>query len=241
MLSEKIITQASSYWATHLGCSTRLLFDGPPQVILHGAKLADYDGIFGLFRGGSAIVSIPKGRCGLYQAVLEALPFATSAMDLPDRLCAFSSSVVGPVYIGYADGVRWPATTHQAIPLTKSHAEAARVLQAACTETEWKHGGSAVGDHLASGVFVGEQLVALAGYEIWGNSIAHISVLTHPDFRGCGYGQSAVADIATRALAAGFVPQYHTLESNRPSIRIAKALGFSQYATSIALCLIAQT
>ena len=141
--------------------------------------------------------------------------------------------MIGPAYIGYADAAHPPA--HEVHSLRERDAPAAAALQRACTETEWEHGGSLVGEHPSSGIFIGNELVALAGYEIWGGTIAHISVVTHPAFRGRGFGRSAVAHIASDALAAGFVPQYRTLESNRPSIRIAESLGFSLYATSVAV------
>jgi len=114
-------------------------------------------------------------------------------------------------------------------------APAVAALRAACREDEWEHGGSDVGQHPAFGVFVDDQLAALAGYEIWGGTIAHISVITHPAHRGRGFGAAAVAHITAHALAAGMLPQYRTLDSNQPSMRIAATLGFHRYATSLAM------
>jgi predicted GNAT family acetyltransferase len=84
-------------------------------------------------------------------------------------------------------------------------------------------------------VFVGEQLASVSGYETWGDRVAHISVITHPKQRSRGFGQRAVAHIAMRALDAGLLPQYRTLESNSASIRIAESLGFCRYAISLAI------
>jgi predicted GNAT family acetyltransferase len=95
--------------------------------------------------------------------------------------------------------------------------------------------GGLVGECPASGVFAGGDLVALAGYEVLGSTIAHISVITHPAFRGRGFGRSTVSHLARVALAAGLVPQYRTLESNRASIRVAESLGFVHYASSVAV------
>jgi hypothetical protein len=36
-------------------------------------------------------------------------------------------------------------------------------------------------------------------------------------------------------LARGLVPQYQTLDSNRPSIQVAQTLGFVRYGTSMAV------
>jgi predicted GNAT family acetyltransferase len=78
-------------------------------------------------------------------------------------------------------------------------------------------------------------LAVVAGYEVWGGSIAHISVIVRPGFRGRGFARAAVAHVAARAVEAGLLPQYRTLESNRASIRIAKSLGFEPYAQSMAI------
>jgi hypothetical protein len=57
--SEHIISTATSYWASHLGCSTEAIFAQPLHIITHGADLDDYDGIFALFRGCAATISFP--------------------------------------------------------------------------------------------------------------------------------------------------------------------------------------
>jgi hypothetical protein len=39
---------------------------------------------------------------------------------------------------------------------------------------------------------------------------------------------------SAQALASGLLPRYRTLDSNQPPIRIAEALGFVRYFTSVA-------
>jgi hypothetical protein len=79
-----------------------------------------------------------------------------------------------------------------------------------------------VGEHSCSGVFIDSEIAALAGYEVWGVTIAHISVIMPPAFRRRGFGRSAVAHVIRAVLTAGLVPQYRALQSNRASIRIAE-------------------
>jgi len=229
--SEHTISKATSYWASHLGCSTEALFAQPLLIVSHGPDLADYDGIFALFRGGSAAVSFPPDCVESLRHLLPSQPFTPASFAAAFGGSSFT--VIGPAYIGYAEVTR--SASHPVRSLTGRDASAAEALRAACPESEWEHGGSLVGEHPSSGVFVGSDLVALAGYEVWGSSIAHLSVVTHPAFRGRGFGRSAVAHLARAALAAGLVPQYRTLESNRAAIRIAESLGFFHYATSVAV------
>ena len=231
MQSEHIISKAKSYWASHLGCSTEALFAQPLLIVSHGTDLADYDGIFALFRGGSAAVSFPPDCVESLRHLLPSPPLTPTSFA--DAFGGSSFTVIGPAYIGYAEVAG--SVTHPVRSLTGRDVSAAGALRAACPESEWEHGGSVVGEHPSSGVFVGSELVTLAGYEVWGGSIAHISVVTHPAFRGRGFGRSTVAHLAHVALVAGLVPQYRTLETNRASIRIAESLGFTHYATSVAV------
>ncbi len=219
------------YWAAETGCAAAELFREPLSVVPHGPLLADYDGIFALFREGAARVSLPRDRFEALQARLPDPPFT------PDELAGcFTQAgfrVIGPAFIGYArECTPCPGAVRV---LEEPDLPLAREFQAACSEEEWDHGGSEVGASPASGAFAGEALAALAGYEIWDGGIAHISVVTHPGYRGRGYGRQAVAHLAARALAAGLVPQYRTLEANTPSMRIAEALGFQCYACSVAV------
>jgi GNAT superfamily N-acetyltransferase len=229
--SEHTFCKVTSHWASHLGCSTEALFAQPLHIVTHGADLAEYDGIFALFRGGAATVSFPPDRVESLRRLLPSPPFAPA--HFADAFGVLGFTVIGPAYIGYAEAVH--PFAHAVCPLSKRDTPAAGALQAACTKTEWDHGGSLVGEHPSSGVFVGSDLVALAGYEVWGSAIAHISVITHPGFRSRGFGRSAVGHLAGVALAAGLVPQYRTLQSNRASIRIAESLGFIHYASSVAV------
>ena len=207
------------------------MFAQPLHIITHGADLADYLGIFALFRGDKATISFPPDRLQSLRHLVALQPL--SSVRFAEAFGGSGFTVIGPAYIGYAEAVLSPG--HPARSLTGRDALAAQSLQAACAEAEWEHGGSRVGTHPSSGVFVSSDLVALAGYEVWGGTIAHLSVITHPAYRGRGFGRSVVAHLAQVALAAGLVPQYRTLQSNRASMRIGESLGFVLYATSVAV------
>ncbi len=232
MLNKRTVSIAHTYWATHLGCSPGDLFAEPFRIVTHGAELADYCGVFALFRGGGVTASIPPDRADTLRALLASPRRSYSPDSFASALSSVSSAVIGPAYIGYSEAA--PQPTHPARALGPGDATALDALQQSCAETEWEHGGSAIA-HPCSAVFVGGRVAALAGYKVWGGTIAHISVLTHPEFRCRGFGRSAVAHLTGRAIAAGLLPQYRTLHSNRASIRVAELLGFQSYATSTAV------
>ena len=232
MLNERTASIASAYWAAHLGCAPEELFAEPFRVVTHGAELADYGDIFALFRGGAVIVSIPPDRADTLRPLLAALPRDCSPESFAAAFTSVSTAVIGPAFIGYAEFPALPAGP--ARTLGPKDAAALAALQQSCDATEWEHGGCASGD-VCSGVFEGGVLAAVAGYEVWGGSIAHICVIAHPDFRGRCFARAAVAHVAGRAMVAGLLPQYRTLESNRASMRIGESLGFEPYARSVAI------
>jgi GNAT superfamily N-acetyltransferase len=223
---------AGHYWAGHLGCAERELFSQPLRIVPHGKDLAGYDGVFALFRGSAAIVSIPPEREDAIRRHLVVRKGLISPLLLASRLSEVGEKIVGPAFVGYASTVLPPA--HSVKELDPSDLDARNALRKACTAEEWEHGGGAE-EGPSSGVIVDGCLAALASYEVWGNAIAHISIVTHPAHRHQGHGRNAVAHLARRALACGLLPQYRTLESNAPSMKIAHSLGFQAYARSIAI------
>lgn len=224
-------SKADAHWATETDCEKNEFFELPVRLKAHGEAMADYNGIYALFREGRVIVSFPKDRMGLLASGLPGDRLS------PDLFAAHFGNqgyrVIGPAFIGYTTSIG--EIEEGARALDASDQAAAESLRADCRETEWDHGGSNPAEQPCSGVFDEGRLAALAGYEVWSGTIAHLSVVTHPAFRGRGHGRRAVAHLAARALEAGLVAQYRTLEANTASMRIAAGLGFDCYATSVAV------
>lgn len=229
---------ADGYWATDLGCA-RADFRSPCTLVIpHAEAFADYRGLFMLLVGGAPVISLPRH---LYPS-LRSVAVQWSAADvlsstfLQGVLGDAIDQIIGPAFIGYADGATFRALVpNAACLLGAGDVEHVAELQAACGAVEWEHGGSEIGQNPAAGVYISERLVALAGYEVWGGGIAHVSVITHPRHRGKGYAGAVVSKLTETALAQGLVPQYRTLESNAPSVHMAHRLGFVRYGVSMAV------
>ena len=112
---------------------------------------------------------------------------------------------------------------------------ALKALRKACTDKDWEFGGSDLSERPLAGQFSDNVLTAIASYVIWAGDIAHISVVTHPDFRGLGYGKGVVSAITEVAISRALIPQYRTLLANTASMGIAQSLGFRHHATSLAV------
>ncbi len=114
-------------------------------------------------------------------------------------------------------------------------ADAVAALREACEPVAWDHGGPSPETVTSVGAFVGDALAALASYELWGERIAHIGIVTQPAHRGRGLGKAAVSALSRIVLDRGLVAQYRTLCANAPSMAIARALGFQRFATTLSI------
>jgi RimJ/RimL family protein N-acetyltransferase len=144
--------------------------------------------------------------------------------------------IIGPAFIGYTDTKLFKKLAGgDARLLTDTDEKAVETLRNACPAEEWDHGGSAFRPSEMVGVIRGQQLAAVASYQVWDAHIAHISIIAHPAFRGRGYATTAVSELTRIVLERHLVPQDRTLEANQRSTAIARRLGFVQYATSMAI------
>jgi GNAT superfamily N-acetyltransferase len=212
------------------------------QIVPH-AELDDYQGIFGFRRGVTAIISVPPDRLRHWQAVLAGITVAE--VDDPvvmAQLCGLPlSRAIGPAPLTYADAATLrPLPTAGTRLLTTDDEAVHETLAAACDPAEWAHGGSAFDVLPLVGRFVADNLVALAGYERWGEQIAHIAVITHPAHRRRGYGAEAVSLLAETVVARGMIAQYRTLRANTAAVKLGATLGFIPYAETLALRLSAE-
>lgn len=98
-----------------------------------------------------------------------------------------------------------PGTKTESLPLpdgycrrllNENDAAAFEVFHAACPTDDKEEGQVAMDDDLVYGILCGDQLVAVASLWHWGDHIADIGVLTHPDFRRKGLMKVAVEGIA---------------------------------------------
>lgn len=231
ILSAVTLDRLRDCWAAHLGTAPGDLFTKALQIVTHGPELVNYPGVLAFVRGGHGLVSLPPDRAEELRVRIPGQPITPKA--IAEAFRDLATAVIGPAWIGYAESVAPPTETVQ--PLTMNDQLLIARLRSACDAQEWEHGGSAADHRGLFGIVTEANLLTLAGYVVWGGVIAHISVITHPGWRGRGLARRAVSRAAAHALEAGLIPQYRTLESNLPSMRVGAALGFVHYATSMAI------
>jgi GNAT superfamily N-acetyltransferase len=239
-LSREIVQTVDEFWAADVGCPCESLRSEGTITVCHPNQHSDWNGIFILRIDSAPIISLPRD---LFSSLcIAARQWSTTQVFDSTQLRSLIGScvdkIIGPAFIGYTEsGMFRPIETSSTTLLRNEHSEHVVSLRAACDPMEWDHGGRQFGENPTIGVFVGTELIALAGYDIWGDRIAHLSIVTHPRYRRHGHGCAAVSRLTEIALERGLVPQYRTLDSNTASIKIAAKLGFTRYATTMTVWL----
>ena len=230
--------RADAYWAAFFGCTVEDLHV-PRTVVVPHTALAGYAGVYLLRTEEACIVSAPAhlrahtadrlGRLTPAQAFDAAVVTACFGLAV--------ERVIGPAYQGYADTAAFrPVDARGTRILNGRDTLALRHLAEACSEAEWEHSGIGKQDQqTVFGCFAGGELAAAGMGEPRDEALWHIGIVTHPSYRGRGYGRAVVSAITSHGLELGRVPWYQTLDANTPSIAIAQSVGFTRYATTLAV------
>jgi hypothetical protein len=232
--------EIDAFWAQCFRCAPEELTAPGVRVVASGGDLADYHGGYAMRRAEGCILAVPAEWVARATEAVRGL--APDQLFTPLALAGVFGDaverVIGPASRGYADESDFqPTEMRGARLLTDSPADRAALagLRAACTEQDWEHSGIEPEREPILGVFGGVLLLAVASYRRQAPRMLHICVLTHPGFRGFGFARAAVSALCQHGLAEEGILQYQTLLSNTPSLNIARALGFQEYARTIAV------
>jgi GNAT superfamily N-acetyltransferase len=234
------VQRIDAYWAAYFGLEPERL-DRPGALVVPHAALAGYRGALAFRRGACGILSVPPALAASLLPVVSGRT-ADEVFDarfLEDLFGNRVDRLVGPAWLGYADASDFrPAATGGVRLLGDADEAALRRLASACGQPDWEHSDLDTGRPPIAARFVGDEIVAAAGYDVWGGALAHVGVATHPLHRGRGHGTAVASAIIETALSRGLIAQWRTLEANTPSTRIAAALGFRAYGATIAVRLL---
>lgn len=142
-------------------------------------------------------------------------------------------TLIGTAQLAYADVSTFtPSTTGTTRRADRADIES---VTSRCTGSEAEESGLLQMD--ARFVVEGDETapIAAAGYELWGDDVAHLGLAVAPAHRGKGLGQVAATAAGLHALEDGAVLQWRSGESNAASARTGERLGFVALGTQIAV------
>jgi N-acetylglutamate synthase-like GNAT family acetyltransferase len=152
-------------------------------------------------------------------------------------LSQFDPRPVGSAFLLFSQGNSFGLVEDQPVR-TATNDEVDRLLES-CSRLEADESGLKVmQDRFVISDSTGKP-IAIAGYDIWNETIAHIGVLVEPSQRGQGLGLRVAKSAAHSARTMNLVLQWRARTDNTPSNHLATRLGFVKMGQQLALQLTA--
>ena len=226
------------FWASDFfGCAIAD-FRGAQDILCPHCYLSGYNGVFIMKIFGKYIISAPESKASAFSQIIN------RGRDLyrPDLLQSLLGTdydeYIGPSWIGYPGHGGSIITEGCALPLPKGDEKRHVLLEqlrASCDPIEWSHCGIDESSEYIAVQCAGNMALSAASHQTWGGKIAHIGIITHPQFRGKGHAQRVLQSITAYSRQQDLIPQYRTLCSNAPAIKAAVNCGYEEYASHISI------
>ena len=191
------------FWAGFLGVTPEE-WDTPGLSIRKHVGLT-YCGLWSFRRKARTVVSAPAGWVTPLAALVARLnePFLDES-EWRTILGDDFDRAIGPAFQGCLDPARFRKVHDENTRFVEPSDPALSAFRSECDPEEWAMAGldEKVEGPIAA-CFVGSKIVAGAGYRSWNPTAGDPCVLTHPEYRGRGFGSAAVSAVVERALAEG--------------------------------------
>ncbi len=223
------------YWATKLGLQPELLHQPGIRVIeLVDPREDNQAHVF--VRDETCVISVDRN-------LMDRLPDQISNLALTggDRSkgeqTLFSlpvDRIIGPIWQGFAEPADFkPHVSDRVRKLGPADQKSLRSMARAGTPVEWQVSGVHFDNPDLFGAFADGELVAIAHHNLLTTFAANIGVITHPAFRGRGFGKAATSMAMQDALDKGYLVLYQTMVDNGASLALAQRLGCKTYAQTL--------
>lgn len=225
-LAESSRTVVNRVWAERLGVSP-LAFGAAEQILITRPELT---AAVSLRLGATTAVAAPEEALALLRPLAAEQLIAGAA--LLTALEPLRPQLLGAASLSFLEGQ--PETPVTGTTWTAAEADVGSVLDQCSGDEREESGLGEMTHRWAAGARRGEPGAA-AGYEVWGDGLAHLGVAVAAGARGRGLGALAAAAAASHAWGAGLVPQWRCRLGHRHSARLAERLGFVRAGEQIAI------
>lgn len=214
-------------------------FASPLSVVAHCSPFfEDYKGAWIFEREGRWIVTVPASLRDEVTAKIVSVPVhqRLTEQGAKELFGERVRRIIGPAYQGAVEPDHFkPFTRQEARCLTSYDHNALEVLLAECSPADVEDSGVRLDSSSLHGCFHGGRLVSVAKETEISPYAMTPGILTHPAFRGQGYGKVAVSAAVAAIFAQEKIACYQTLVANSPSVKIAQAIGCRDYARHLAV------
>ncbi|MFI9809794.1 GNAT family N-acetyltransferase [Streptomyces sp. NPDC052301] len=239
MTSDPLQAGARALWEVLAAAPVSFPPAGGVSVVTSPTSSLCPAGWIGVVRlGGAAVVTAPTKRAAaLVRDGLATLP--PDALTDADAVRAALpvARVLGPATLSYTSPDLFRPAAAGASPVQRlpgGRSDLRRLEEAAGADDT----DEAALEDITSPAFVVRAggtgpVIAAAGYQSWPGRAAHLSVLTHPAWRGRGLARVPASAAVAHALATGLLPQWRArLLASR---RVAAALGFRELGAQLSI------
>ncbi|MEJ3747921.1 GNAT family N-acetyltransferase [Actinomycetes bacterium KLBMP 9797] len=237
MVDDLLLARAREAWSGLAYAPVNFPAEGRVEVVVSAGSALCPPGWAGIVTLGPAtIATAPTERlAAALRAALTDLPVAarTDPDLLRTRLAATDvTDVLGPAQLAFLDEPDFRPPPNTAVETIPRDDDAIATLLAATPPADAEESGL---DEITSAAFTVRG--AAAGYRRWPGQVAHLCVLTAPEWRGRGLARVVAAAAVADALRHGLLPQWRARPE--PSRRVARALGFRTLGAQLSIRCIA--
>jgi GNAT superfamily N-acetyltransferase len=229
---------ALAAWAAELGTTVGVLGSAGTTVLRHGPAFAGRRVAFALATGTACVVTVPDDWYATAAAALghQGAAEAFDATRLAGLFGPAVRRVVGPAWQGHVDAGGFAPVDARGTRLLSGEDRAALdALAAACPPGEWEASSIDPERPPLFGRLVGGALVAAGTLAPWRERFWNVGIVTHPEHRRRGHGRAVVSAMTRHGLDQGWLLHYQTLLANRPSVAVARSLGYRRHARTLAI------
>jgi GNAT superfamily N-acetyltransferase len=234
--TQATIDHVNSFWAGYVGFPQQLLGASGTHVV--SFQNPDHTGIHLFRRGDVCVVSTTRERLDDVAKLSGESPGRVFNEQFLTQAFPTATKITGPNLVAICDASDFrPSSTDDCRGLAADD-PALEALRAACTPEEWDYSALNQEADEAFGCFAGGALAAAGKLHDLRGQVLSVGVLTHPNYRGQGYGTAVARAMTAYGIDAGRVMYYRALLSNQASVRIARSLGYQDYGTTLFLRLL---
>jgi GNAT superfamily N-acetyltransferase len=221
-------------WASLAGAA-QFPASGPAVVVVNAESRICPPGWAGVVAlEGGVLATVP------HPDLVEPFTRALGAFDWAADWLTFGAGGVrvvearGPASLAYVDSATFvpPAQGQRIEPVDGGSARAGRFIASVPTADAEEAGIESCPSPWFC-VADGDDLVAAAGYRVWLDELAHLSVLVAPEARGRGRGRAVAGAATEHALSKGLIGQWRAVPA--ASRAVAAALGYEPRGRQVSI------
>ncbi|MGW9119330.1 GNAT family N-acetyltransferase [Streptomyces sp. NPDC055663] len=236
MTDDLLVARAWSLWEQMATVPVSLPTNGGVAIAVSpGSRLCppSWAGVVRL--GDAALITVPdEVQASLFGRVLAEVKVECLVRSSTLRSRMPVLEVLGPAALAYLSKDDFRPVSHGAAVTTlpSGHEDLLALAESVGSDDAAESGI----DDIDSPAFVvrdAQEILAVAGYQTWPASTAHLCVLTAPQWRDRGLARQVASAAVAHALDAGLLPQWRA----RPeaSRRVAAALGFREIGDQLSV------